>query len=83
MGGGGGDEGGRRILGGQSIFSGRRGSYGSQENERRSVVAYGVYRKISRKLIVNEWELLEYYTPPPTSPYTPISEAINDKRLLS
>lgn len=44
-----------------------------------SVVTYRVQKENNRKLIVNEWGSLEYYTTPPPSPYPPLCQAINDK----
>ena len=77
---GGGNEGWKRDFGAKVIFFGeRRVHMVFRRMKGGSVVTYRVQKENNRKLIVNEWGSLEYYTTPPPSPYPPLCQAINDK----
>ena len=77
---GGGNEGWKRDFGAKVIFfGGRRVHMVFRRMKGGSVVTYRVQKENNRKLIVNEWGSLEYYTTPPPSPYPPHCQAINDK----
>ena len=76
---------GGRIFGAEVLFfGGRRAHMVFRRMKGGLVVDYRVDKQNNRKLTVNEWGSLEYYTPsPPSLPSPPptllFSQAINDK----